>query len=68
MELVIRDVTRNMKKEAIGSLVTPVCIYKVTQPCNPEACNLQLSLLSAILMLIFSKRKPQKQVIEKQQC
>jgi len=57
-----------MKKEATGSLETSMNIYKATQPYNLEACNLQLSLISAILMLIFSKRKPWKQVIEKQQC
>jgi hypothetical protein len=58
MELVVRDVIRNMKKEATGSLETLVCICKATQPYNPEARNLQLSLISAILMLIFSKGKP----------
>jgi hypothetical protein len=47
-----------MKKKATGSLETPVFIYKAKEPYNSEACNLQLSLISAILMLIFSKRTP----------
>ena len=58
MVFVFRDVIRNMKTEATGFLETSVFIYKTKEPYNPEACNLQLSLISANLMLIFSKRKP----------